>query len=76
MAFEKNAGNDLLSHVLLRSTIGAGGLDFRVRDGNGYDSSAIVTSKKLVDILRYRAQVNVRKKKSVSVYKNYNGVFS
>ncbi len=42
---KKNAGYDLLSHVLLRSTIGAEGLDFRVRDGNGYFSFAIVTGK-------------------------------
>ena len=37
----KKPGNDLLSR--LNSTIGAGGLNFRVRDGNGWDTSAIVT---------------------------------
>jgi hypothetical protein len=37
-----NPGNDLLSHGN-RSTIGAGELNCRVRDGNGCDLSAIVT---------------------------------
>ena len=36
-------GNDLLSHVLRQSTIGAEGLDFRVRDGIGYYPFAIIT---------------------------------
>ena len=36
-------GGDLLSHF--RSTIGAGGLYFRVRDGNGCGPSAIATRK-------------------------------
>ncbi len=40
---KKKPGNDLLSHGLCRSTIGAGGLNFRVRNGNGWDPSAMVT---------------------------------
>ena len=35
------AGGVLLSHGLHRSTIGAGGLSFRVRDGTGRDSPAM-----------------------------------
>ena len=40
---KKKPGDDLLSHGLNRSTIGAGGLNFRVRNGNGWDPSAVVT---------------------------------
>ena len=29
-----------------RTTLGDGALDFRVRNGNGYDSSSMVTSKR------------------------------
>jgi hypothetical protein len=36
-------GNDLLSQGSSPSTIGAGGLNFRVRDGNGWIPSAMVT---------------------------------
>ena len=36
-------GIDLLSHHIRSSTIGAGGLNHRVRDGIGCDSSAIDT---------------------------------
>lgn len=32
----KKAGDDLLSHAKMRSIIGKRGLDFRVRDGDGY----------------------------------------
>ena len=42
---KKKSGNDLLSH-LMGSTIGAGGLNFRVRNGNGWDPSAIVARLK------------------------------
>ena len=38
-----NAGNDLLFQVLRLSTIGAEGLDFRVRNGIGYNTFAIIT---------------------------------
>ena len=38
-------GNDLLSHVLKQSTIGATELDFRVRYGIGYDLYAIITRR-------------------------------
>ena len=37
------AGNVLLFHVLRQSTIGAEGLDFRVRNGSGYGPFAIIT---------------------------------
>ncbi len=36
-------GGDLLSHVLRRSTIGAGAFHGRVRDGIGCSHSAITT---------------------------------
>ena len=36
-------GNDLLFRVLRQSTIGAERLDFRVRNGIGYDPFAIIT---------------------------------
>ena len=36
-------GDDLLSHVLRRSTIGAGAFHGRVRDGIGCSHSAIAT---------------------------------
>ena len=39
---KKRLGSYLLSRDE-RSTIGVGGLDFRVRDGNGYDTSAMAT---------------------------------
>jgi hypothetical protein len=38
-------GNDLLSQGWTPSTIGAGGLNFRVRDGNGWIPSAIITRR-------------------------------
>ena len=43
--YKKNseAGNDLLSREANRSTIGAGGLNFRVRHGTGWTPSAILT---------------------------------
>ncbi len=43
-----NAGNDLLSHILRQSTIGAERLDFRVRNGIGYNTFAIITGVKLI----------------------------
>ncbi len=36
-------GNVLLFHVLRQSTIGAERLDYRVRNGIGYDTFAIIT---------------------------------
>ncbi len=36
----------LLSHALVRSTIAAGGLNYRVRDGNGCGHPDMVTGKK------------------------------
>ena len=41
-------GNDLLSHTLRQSTIGAEELDFRVRNGIGYDLFAIITRQNLI----------------------------
>ncbi len=38
-----NAGNDLLFQALRPSIIGATGLDFRVRNGIGYNTYAIIT---------------------------------
>jgi hypothetical protein len=40
---DNSPGNDLLSQGSSPSTIGAGGLNFRVRDGNGWIPSAMVT---------------------------------
>ncbi len=39
-------GNDLLSHVLRRSTIGAAALNCRVRDGVGCFARAMITKPK------------------------------
>ena len=39
-------GNVLLFHVLRQSTIGAEGLDYRVRNGIGYYTFAIITRHK------------------------------
>ena len=45
LQIQKNseAGEDLLSREANRSTIGAGGLNFRVRHGTGWTPSAILT---------------------------------
>ena len=63
MAIEKKAGNDLLSHSLNCSTIGAGGLNYRVRDGIGCGSSAVVTSRKMLgrklSVERLRSQTRL-----------------
>ena len=42
------AGDVLLFHVLRQSTIGAGGLDFRVRNGIGYNTTAIITGDSVI----------------------------
>ena len=44
-SFKNNPGNDLLSQRLSVSTIGPGGLNFRVRNGNGWGPSGIITRK-------------------------------
>ena len=44
-------GNVLLSHILRQSTIGAEGLNFRVRDGIGCGPFAIITRQKLIMFL-------------------------
>ena len=41
--FVCKVGGDLLSHILLCSTIGAGGLNFSVRNGKRWNPSAIAT---------------------------------
>ena len=43
---KEKPGNDLLSHVE-RSTIGVGGLNFRVRNGNGWNPSTMVTRQNM-----------------------------
>jgi hypothetical protein len=44
-----SVGDDLLSHTLIAcSTIGPAGLDFRVRDGNGYFPRGKITG--IVDV--------------------------
>ena len=46
-----NAGNVLLFRVLRQSTIGAERLDFRVRNGIGYNPFAIITGDELIQNL-------------------------
>ena len=53
-------GNVLLFHILRQSTIGAEGLNFRVRDGIGCGPFAIITRHKLIIFLKY--YVNSKKK--------------
>ncbi len=43
------AGDVLLFQVLRLSTIGATGLDFRVRNGIGYDTYAIITGVSFIN---------------------------
>ena len=45
-------GDDLLSHGLGHTTIGAGAFHFRVRDGIGWDHTAMVARNKGVDVAR------------------------
>ncbi len=45
---KKSPGDDLLSHQWTGSIIGAGGLNFRVRNGIGCGPSAVVTRTKYV----------------------------
>ena len=55
-------GNVLLFHVLRQSTIGAEGLDFRVRNGIGYYTFAIITRQqtyiKIIKKSNYKLSVN------------------
>lgn len=49
----KVPGNDLLSHAgFPRSTIGAKGLNCRVREGIGCNSFAIVAEERLWELMR------------------------
>jgi hypothetical protein len=45
---KKGPGDDLLSHQWTGSIIGAGGLNFRVRNGIGWYPSAVVTRTKYI----------------------------
>jgi hypothetical protein len=47
---KKSPGDDLLSHQWTGSIIGAGGLNFRVRNGIGWNPSAVVTRTKYMII--------------------------
>ena len=47
---KKNLGNELLSHTLVCSTIAAGGLNCRVRDGNGCTPSAMAAKNGFLPI--------------------------
>ena len=62
-ALFKYTGNVLLSHASFpRSTIGAVGLNFRVRDGIGCSPYAIVTGKFMSDRITISSiQVNQKK---------------
>ncbi len=55
----KKSGSYLLSREE-RSTIGARGLDFRVRDGNGYGTSAVATDKYSWQTFRLCAKIYMR----------------
>ena len=46
VGLKKTPGSDLLSHQWVGSIIGAGGLHFRVRNGVGWDTSALATRRK------------------------------
>ena len=46
--YKKGPGDDLLSHQWTGSIIGAGGLNFRVRNGIGWGPSAVVTRTKYI----------------------------
>ena len=51
---EKKTGGALLSHAPGRSTIAAGALNVRVREGNGCDSPAKATGQKINNRKRKR----------------------
>ena len=56
-------GKVLLFHVLRQSTIGAEGLDFRVRNGIGYNTSAIITRQAMYSDVTANCQNYFFKKK-------------
>ena len=45
-----------------RTTLGDGALDFRVRNGNGYDSSSMATGKKAASLELKRTATHERRK--------------
>ena len=66
----RQSGNVLLFHVLRQSTIGAERLDFRVRNGIGYYTFAIITRHRIY-ILKLLI-VNIKKLVNiVFIYLNY-----
>ena len=63
-SFQIGSGSDLLSQGSCPSTISAGGLNFRVRDGNGCGPSAVAARKSEVrgqksDIVRGRSDLRL-----------------
>src|SRR5208337_5625186 len=61
------AGNDLLSHTLgACSTIGPAGLNFRVRDGNGWNPRGKITDKlrRLAGVSRSRVPARLSPERS------------
>lgn len=51
---KKSPGSDLLSHGKTRSNIGAGGFHCRVRNGFGWDTSAMTARRKYIRIIERR----------------------
>ena len=51
---KKTPGSDLLSHGKARSSIGAGGFHCRVRNGFGWDTSAMTARRKYIRIIERR----------------------
>ena len=51
-------GNVLLFRALRQSTIGAEGLDFRVRNGIGYDTFAIITRQAYILLIALFVKAN------------------
>ena len=50
--WDEAPGDDLLLHGLSHTTIGAGAFHVRVRDGIGWDHTAMVARKKGVEVAR------------------------
>ena len=52
-------GNDLLFRALRQSTIGAEGLDFRVRNGIGYYTFAIITRQRSYTLILFFVNLSI-----------------
>ena len=65
-------GNVLLFRVLRQSTIGAEGLDFRVRDGIGYYPFAIITRQCIYIIININCKQII---KNLFVKQNFSLIF-